>query len=79
VIRAPAASDEEIAALRTGTCRPPQVDLVVAADPAFDHLAALADVLLTHGHIHPYGEPVPDRMPGRTRIVDVVDRRVLEL
>lgn len=35
--------------------------------------------LLVHGHIHPYGEAVPDRVLGTTRVVNVVGRRVLEL
>ena len=35
--------------------------------------------LLVHGHIHPYGEQVPDRLLGDTRVVNVVGRRVLEL
>jgi hypothetical protein len=32
-----------------------------------------------HGHIHPYGQPVPDRVIGDTRIVNVVGRRTMEL
>jgi hypothetical protein len=42
-------------------------------------VAALRPRLLVHGHIHPHGEPVPDRMLGDTRVVNVVGRRVLEL
>ena len=30
-------------------------------------------------HIHPYGQPVPDRVIGDTRIVNVVGRRTMEL
>lgn len=44
-----------------------------------DVVAALRPRLLVHGHIHPYGDPVPDRMLGRTRVVNVVGRRVLEV
>jgi hypothetical protein len=44
-----------------------------------DVVAALAPRLLLHGHIHPYGQPVPDRVLGTTRVVNVVGRRVLEL
>lgn len=40
---------------------------------------ALRPRLLVHGHIHPYGEQVPDRFLGDTRVVNVVGRRVLEL
>ena len=40
---------------------------------------ALRPRLLVHGHIHPYGQPVPDRTLGSTRVVNVVGRRVLDL
>ncbi|UKD54298.1 metallophosphoesterase [Amycolatopsis sp. FU40] len=33
---------------------------------------------LLHGHIHPHGEPVPDRMAGHTRIRNVVGYQVME-
>jgi len=42
-------------------------------------VAALRPRLLLHGHIHPYGRPVPDRVLGDTRIVNVVGRRTMEL
>ncbi len=42
-------------------------------------VAALAPRLLVHGHIHPYGEQVPDRFLGDTRVVNVVGRKILEL
>jgi Icc-related predicted phosphoesterase len=42
-------------------------------------VAALRPRLLLHGHIHPYGQPVPDRVLGDTRIVNVVGRRTMEL
>jgi len=35
--------------------------------------------LMLHGHIHPYGQPKPDRMIGTTRIVNVVPYRLLEI
>jgi calcineurin-like phosphoesterase family protein len=34
---------------------------------------------LLHGHIHPHGEPVPDRVVGGTRIRNVVGHRIMEL
>jgi Predicted phosphoesterases, related to the Icc protein len=42
-------------------------------------VAALRPRLLLHGHIHPFGQPVPDRLLGSTRVVNVVGRRVMEL
>jgi Calcineurin-like phosphoesterase len=48
-------------------------------DCLHDVVAALRPRLLVHGHIHPYGERVPDRMIGHTLVVNVVGRRVLEL
>ncbi|MGW4401744.1 metallophosphoesterase family protein [Amycolatopsis nivea] len=33
---------------------------------------------LLHGHIHPHGEPVPDRVAGGTRIRNVVGYQVME-
>lgn len=33
---------------------------------------------LLHGHIHPHGEPVPDRVAGHTRIRNVVGYQVME-
>jgi calcineurin-like phosphoesterase family protein len=44
-----------------------------------DVVTTLRPRLLVHGHIHPYGEPVPDRMLGSTRVVNVVGRRILEM
>ena len=35
--------------------------------------------LLLHGHIHPHGQPVPDREMGKTRIVNTVGYRILEV
>ena len=42
-------------------------------------VAALQPRLLVHGHIHPYGQPVPDRLLGETAVVNVVGHRVLML
>lgn len=42
-------------------------------------VAALTPRLLVHGHIHPYGQPTPDRIVGATRVVNVVGRHLLEL
>lgn len=44
-----------------------------------DVVSALRPRLLIHGHIHPYGEAVPDRLLGDTRVVNVVGCKVLEL
>jgi calcineurin-like phosphoesterase family protein len=42
-------------------------------------VAALQPRLLVHGHIHPYGQSMPDRQLGATAVVNVVGHRVLEL
>ena len=42
-------------------------------------VAALQPRLLVHGHIHPYGQPMPDRQLGQTTVVNVVGHRVLVL
>jgi len=44
-----------------------------------DVVRALKPTLLVHGHIHPYGVPVPDRRLGDTLVVNVVGHRVLDL
>jgi Icc-related predicted phosphoesterase len=44
-----------------------------------DVVAALQPRLLVHGHIHPYGQPVPDRLLGQTAVVNVVGHRELLL
>jgi Icc-related predicted phosphoesterase len=44
-----------------------------------DLVAALRPRLLLHGHIHPYGQRMPDRMIGETRVVNVVGRRTMKL
>jgi Icc-related predicted phosphoesterase len=36
-------------------------------------------VLAVHGHIHPYGRAIPERMIGPTRIVNVVPWRLIEI
>ncbi|WP_103336636.1 metallophosphoesterase family protein [Amycolatopsis sp. CA-126428] len=41
-------------------------------------IAALRPKWLLHGHIHPHGEPVPDRVVGTTRIRNVVGHRIME-
>ncbi|MEE8406025.1 MAG: metallophosphoesterase, partial [Acidimicrobiia bacterium] len=35
--------------------------------------------LMLHGHIHPHGKSRPDRIVGRTRIVNVIPHRLLEI
>ena len=42
-------------------------------------MAALQPQLLLHGHIHPYGQPAPDRWLAGTRVVNVVGHKLLEL
>jgi hypothetical protein len=42
-------------------------------------ITALAPRLLVHGHIHPYGQPTPDRFVAATRVVNVVGRHLLEI
>ncbi|MCW0216198.1 MAG: metallophosphoesterase [Pseudonocardia sp.] len=42
-------------------------------------VAALRPRWLVHGHIHPHGEPVPDRTLGSTRVVNVVGRKVWDV
>jgi calcineurin-like phosphoesterase family protein len=44
-----------------------------------DVVAALQPRLLVHGHIHPYGQAMPDRLLGQTAVVNVVGHRVLVL
>jgi Icc-related predicted phosphoesterase len=39
----------------------------------------LAPRYLVHGHIHPYGQPAPDRRLGDTVVVNAVGHRLLEL
>ncbi|SDC99534.1 metallophosphoesterase family protein [Actinokineospora iranica] len=39
----------------------------------------LRPALLVHGHIHPHGEPVPDRNMGDTRVVNTVGYRILDI
>jgi Icc-related predicted phosphoesterase len=36
-------------------------------------------VLAVHGHVHPFGRTVPERMIGKTRVVNVVPWRVMEI
>ena len=55
-------------------------------DPAhrgFESLIGLVErlspQLLLHGHIHPYGEAVPDRRIGETLVANVVGCRMLEV
>ncbi|WP_328444862.1 metallophosphoesterase family protein [Amycolatopsis sp. NBC_00438] len=64
----------------------PPLDLGDREDPphrGFSCLHAVIDRLrpkwLLHGHIHPHGEPVPDRIVGDTRIRNVVGHRIMEL
>ncbi|EWC61203.1 putative phosphoesterase [Actinokineospora spheciospongiae] len=44
-----------------------------------DAVRVLRPGLLVHGHIHPHGEPVPDRDLGGTRVVNTVGYRILDI
>lgn len=44
-----------------------------------DLIGALRPAMLVHGHIHPHGQPVPDRQLGHTLVVNAVGYRILEL
>jgi calcineurin-like phosphoesterase family protein len=64
----------------------PPLDLGDREDPAHRGFACLRTAieklrpaLMVHGHIHPHGQPVPDRELGDTRIVNTVGHRILEL
>jgi predicted phosphodiesterase len=39
----------------------------------------LQPTVLVHGHIHPYGQPVPDRSMGETRVLNTVGYRILDV
>ena len=36
-------------------------------------------LLAVHGHVHPYGRVVPERRVGKTRVINVVPTRMIEL
>jgi predicted phosphodiesterase len=40
---------------------------------------ALRPAVLIHGHIHPHGEPVPDRTLGDTQVINTVGYRILDI
>jgi hypothetical protein len=42
-------------------------------------VARLRPALFLHGHIHPHGQPIPDRAIGETRVVNTVGYRILDL
>jgi predicted phosphodiesterase len=39
----------------------------------------LKPTVLVHGHIHPHGQPVPDRELGETRVLNTVGYRILDI
>jgi hypothetical protein len=39
----------------------------------------LSPKVLVHGHIHPHGQPVPDRVLGQTRVLNTVGYRILDV
>ena len=42
-------------------------------------VARLQPAFLIHGHIHPHGQPVPDRKMGETRVLNTVGYRILDM
>lgn len=40
---------------------------------------ALRPTVLLHGHIHPHGQPVPDRTLGDTQVINTVGYRILDI
>lgn len=55
-------------------------------DPCHEGFAAfhglvqrLSPSVLIHGHIHPYGQPVPESLMNKTRVINTVGHRVIEL
>ena len=57
-----------------------------ADDPAHQGFAAfhrvidrLSPQVLLHGHVHPHGGPAPERRVGRTKIVNAIPRRLIEV
>ncbi|CRK61736.1 probable phosphoesterase [Alloactinosynnema sp. L-07] len=50
------------------------------ASPACTRLLReLRPTVMPHGHIHPHGEPVPDRVVGDTRVINTVGYRILDI
>lgn len=55
-------------------------DLCHQGFAAFHRLVGrLSPRILIHGHIHPYGRPVPELRMNGTRVINVVGHRVIEL
>ena len=42
-------------------------------------LRNLQPLLAVHGHVHPYGRVMPERRVGKTRVINVVPTRMIEL
>ncbi len=58
----------------------PAQDAAHAGFVAFRRLVtAFRPRLLIHGHVHPYGRAVPERMLAGTRVVNAVPSRIIEL
>ncbi len=64
----------------------PPLGLGDGDDPAHIGIGALSRVIdqleptwHLHGHVHPYGQVMPDRVVGRTTIRNVVPWRVLDV
>lgn len=67
-------------------CHSPPLDCGDRPDPPHRGFRCLHEAvermrpaLLLHGHIHPHGEPVPDRMLGTTLVRNVVGRHLLDI
>lgn len=64
----------------------PPFGVVPASDAAHTGFAAFARLIRTfqplihvHGHVHPYGRPSEERRLGRTRVINAIPSRMIEL
>jgi Icc-related predicted phosphoesterase len=64
----------------------PPYGLAAAEDSAHVGFVALLrlirnfqPLLAVHGHVHPYGRVLPERRVGKTRVINVVPTRMIEL
>lgn len=42
-------------------------------------ISSLQPTMMLHGHIHPYGQQMPDRVLGATKIINVIPFRLIEI
>ena len=54
-------------------------DAHIGIEALHDVLAELEPTWHLHGHIHPFGRPMPDRHVGRTTVRNVIPWRVVEI